>query len=67
MYGDQKKLEEHEVRRIEKEDCNISDMHPNKQIKFNDWYMKIDPPLWIASHFECMNIPVDDNQLDAKN
>ena len=36
-------------------------MQPNQKIKFNVWYMKIDPPMWIAADFECMNIPVIDN------
>ena len=36
-------------------------MHPNQKIIFNDWYMKIDPPMWIAADFECMNFPIKDN------
>ena len=36
-------------------------MQPNQKIKFNDWYMKIEPPMWIAADFECMNIPIIDN------
>ena len=36
-------------------------MHPNQKIKFNDWYMKVDPPMWIAADFECLNIPINDN------
>ena len=36
-------------------------MHPNQKTKFNDWYLKIDPPMWIAAGFECMNIPIIDN------
>ena len=60
-YGDQRKLEEHMLRCIEQKVCNISYMHPNQKIKFNDWYVKIDPPMWIASDFECMNIPIVDN------
>ena len=43
---------------IEQKVCNISYMHPNQKIKFNDWYMKIDPPMWIAADFECINIPI---------
>ena len=39
-------------------------MQPNQKIKFNDWYMKIDPPMWIAADFECMNIPINDNNDD---
>ena len=60
-YGDQRKLEEHMLRCIEQKVCNISYMQPNQKIKFNDWYMKIDPSMWIAADFECMNIPVIDN------
>ena len=36
-------------------------MHPNQKITFNDWYMKIDPPKWIAADFESMNIPINNN------
>ena len=60
-YGDLTKLEEHMLRYIEEKVCNISYMQPNQKIKFNDWYMKIDPPMWIAADFECMNIPINDN------
>ena len=63
-YGDQSKLEEHMLRCIEQKVCNISNMHPNQKIKFNDWYMIIDPPMWIAADFECMNIPINDNEND---
>ena len=63
-YGDQAKLEEHMLRCIEQKVCNISYMNPNQKIKFNDCYMKIDPPMWIAADFECMNIPITDNDND---
>ena len=63
-YGDQTKLEEHMLRFIEQKVCNISFMHPNQKIKFNDWFMKIDPPMWIAADFECMNIPINNNDND---
>ena len=63
-YGDQSKLEEHMLRCIEQKVCNISYMQPNQRIKFNDWYMKIDPPMWIAADFECMNIPIKNNDND---
>ena len=63
-YGDQTKLEEHMLRCIEQKVCSISYMHPNQKIKFNDWYMKIDRPMWIAADFECMNIPIIDNDND---
>ena len=63
-YGNQTKLEEHMLRCIEQKVCNISYMHPNRKIKCNDWYMKIDPPIWISADFECMNIPIKDNDND---
>ena len=66
-YGDQSKLEEHMLRCIEQKVCNISYMSPNQKIKFNDWYMKIDPPMWIAADFERMNIPINDNNNDNNN
>ena len=66
-YGDQTKLEEHMLRCIEQKVCNISYMHPNQKIKFNDWYLKIDPPKWMAADFECMNIPIKDNDNDNVN
>ena len=34
-------------------------MHPNQKLNFNDCYMKIDPPIWIAADFECMNVPLE--------
>ena len=63
-YGDQIKLEEHMLRCIEQKVCNISYMQPNQKIKVNDWDMKIDPPMWIAADFECMNLPINDNNND---
>ena len=66
-YGDQTKLEEHMLRCIEQKVCNLSYMQPNQKIKFNDWYMKIDPPMWIAADFECMNLPINDNNIDDDN
>ena len=66
-YDNQSKLEEHMLRCIEQKVCNISYMHPNQKTKFNDWYMKIDPPMWIAADFECMNIPINDNDNDNDN
>ena len=66
-YGDRTKLEEHMLRCIEQKTCNISYMQPNQKIKFNDWYMKIDPPMWIAVDFESMNIPINDNNNDDDN
>ncbi len=52
------------LRCIEQKVCNISFMQPDQKIKFNDWYMKIDPPMWIAADFECMNIPFNNNNND---
>ena len=49
---------------IEQKVCNISYMHPNQKKKFHDWYLRIDPPMWIAADFECMNIPIIDNDDD---
>ena len=42
-------------------------MQPNQKIKFNDRYMKIDPPMWIAADFECMIIPIIDNDNVNEN
>ena len=42
-------------------------MQPNQKIKFIDWYMKIDPPMWIAADLECMNIPIIDNDNNNDN
>ena len=39
-------------------------MQPNQKINISDWYMKIDPPMWIAADFECMNVPINDNDDD---
>ena len=66
-YDNQSKLEEHMLRCFEQKVCNISYMHPNQKKKFNDWYMKIDPPMWIAADFECINIPINDNDNDNEN
>ena len=63
-YSNQSNLEEHMLRCIEQKVCNISYMQPNQKIKFSDWYMKIDPPMWIAADFESMNIPINDNDYD---
>ena len=55
------------LRCTEQKICNISYMHPNQNIKFNEWCMKIDPPMWIAADFECMNIPINDNNNNNVN
>ena len=46
---------------FEQEVCKVSYMHSNQKRKFNDYYMKLDPPLLIGAHFECMNVPVESN------
>ena len=66
-YGDQSKLEKHMLGCIEQKVCNISYMQPNQKIKFIDWYMKIDPQMWIAADFECMNLPINDNNNNNDN
>ena len=38
-------------------------MHLNQKLKLLDFYMKMDPPMWIDADFECMNIRVDNNQI----
>ena len=41
-------------------------MRPNEKIKCNDWYLKIDAPLWIAADFECMNVLLESaNETDS--
>ena len=57
-YGDQTRLEEHYVSCTEKKLCNTSCMHMKLNVIFKDWFMEIDPPLWIAANFECGNLPV---------
>ena len=47
------------LRCIEQELCNISYMHPNDMIKFNEFYRKIEPPMSIAADFDCMIVPVE--------
>ena len=42
-------------------------MHPNLKIEFNDWYMKIDPPVWMVVDFECMNVFINYNDNDNDN
>ena len=42
-------------------------MQPDQKIKFKDWYMKIDPPMWIAADFECMNLPINNNNNNDDN
>ena len=50
-----KKHEKHMLRCIEQEVCNISYMHLNQKIIFNEWSMKIDAPMRITANFESMN------------
>ena len=55
------------LRCIEEKVCNISYRHPKQKIKYNDWYMKIDPPMWMAADFACMNVLINDNDNDNVN
>ena len=52
------------LRCMEQNVCNISYMHLNQKVNFNDWCIKIDPPMWIAADFACMNIPINDDVAD---
>ena len=40
-------------------------MNPDEKIKFDYWFLKLDPPMWIDADFECMIIPVDDPHQKA--
>ena len=42
-------------------------MQPNQKIKFIDWYMKKDQPMWFPANFECMIIPIIDNDNNNDN
>ena len=42
-------------------------MHPNQKTKINDWYMKTDPPVWMAADFGRMNALINDNVNDNDN
>ena len=42
-------------------------MQPDQKIKFNDWYLKINPPMLMAADFECMNVPVEINNNNFKD
>ena len=37
-------------------------MNPDQKKTYNDWYMKIDPPLWITVDFKRMNRLVESNK-----
>ena len=50
---------------IEQEICKTSCMNTNKKIKFKDWYMKRDQPIWIEVEFEFMNILKDEPKQKA--
>ena len=54
------KLEKLVARYFERNIGNISYKVPDKKIKFNDWFMKIDLPIWIDADLECMNTPLAD-------
>ena len=64
-YENQSKFEKHMSRCIEQENCNVSDMHLKQKRKFNHSYKKVDPSMLISADIECMNAPVDDNQVDS--
>ena len=36
-------------------------MHPNQKMNFNERYVKIDPPMWMAADFESINLIVESN------
>ena len=59
-YGNQPQLENRLIRCNKQENCNLSFMSPDTEMKFTGWWMKIDPPMWIDADFECSNVPVDD-------
>ena len=35
-------------------------MSPERNIEFNDGFMKIDPTTWKDADFQCLNLTVDD-------
>ena len=37
------------LRCIEQGVCNKFYMHPNQKTEFNESFLKIDPPMWIAA------------------
>ena len=37
-------------------------MNPKLKIKFINWFIKIDPSIWIDADFECRNNPIVDPQ-----
>ena len=57
-YADQTSFQRHMLRCFEQEVFNIISKHPNQKVTINDWFMKLEPPMWIVAGFECMNVPV---------
>ena len=55
------------LRGIEQKVCDKSYMHQNEKIIIRDWYVKIDPPMWMAANFACMNVLINDNDDDNDN
>ena len=56
--GYQSKVKKHFLRCFEQEVCNMSNFRPDKKLKNIDYSMKINPSMWIAADFGCMNVPV---------
>ena len=51
------------LRCFEQAVCNISYLHQNQKVKFNDWSMNIDTPKRISADFESLNVSVEsDNE-----
>ena len=46
------------LRCIKQEGFTKSFMDPNQKKKFNEKFMKKDPPMWIAADFDCLNVPM---------
>ena len=43
-------------------------MYKNKTVKFNDWYMKKDPPMRMVVDFECINVLLESTiKNDVRN
>ena len=53
----QTKFEEHMARCIKRKVCKTYFLHPNQKIKLIHSYMKKDLTIWIATDFECINVP----------
>ena len=57
-HGDQSKFDEHVLRCIEQEVCNISNKSTNLTTKIKDWCLGIDPPRCIAADCESKKVHV---------